>query len=123
MQAMAKPVEQGVPALSEPETPLVSESNRHRRCPEMDLVAAVLEDALRCIARYAGTKSPRRQREFLEACRWIWRDSCDWPFAFNNVCDLLGLNASAVRQHVQRVISATSGGDASAGMTSKKEPR
>lgn len=67
-------------------------------CPELRLVAAVLEDALRIISRNAAAPRKRRRLEFLEVCDWLLDDSCDWPFAFPNVCDLLGLDAAAVRQ-------------------------
>ena len=76
-----------------------------RRAPEIRLVAAILEDALQCISRNLGTSHGRHRREFVEACRWLFRDDrSDWPFTFNNVCDLLGLNGVAVRERVQRAI-------------------
>lgn len=68
--------------------------------PEMRLVAAVLEDALRSVFRNVDARRGPRRREFLEACYWLLDDSRDWPFAFANVCDLLGLDATAVRQCV-----------------------
>lgn len=71
--------------------------------PELKLVAAILEDALLCINRRAGARRGRRRREFMDAWHWLWNDRRDWPFAFRNVCDLLGLDAAAVRQHVRHV--------------------
>jgi len=74
--------------------------------PEIRLVAAVLEDALQCITKNVNARYGRRRRDFSEAYRWLWADNRDWPFAFRNVCDLLGLNASAVRQRIRRLIAA-----------------
>lgn len=66
--------------------------------PEMRLVAAMFEDARRSVFRHADARRGPRRREFLAACDWLLDDSRDWPFAFANVCDLLGLDAAAVRQ-------------------------
>ncbi len=67
----------------------------------MQLVAAIFEDALHCIIKNAGARQRRRRREFLKACEWILEDDTDWPFAFRNVCDLLGLDPMAVRERLQ----------------------
>jgi hypothetical protein len=78
-----------------------------RQCtPEMRLVAAVLEDALLLVTRQAGVRRGRRRKDFLDAWNWLWNERRDWPFAFQNVCDLLALDASAVRRRVQRVLAA-----------------
>jgi len=68
------------------------------RLPEMRLVIAILEDALLCVTRNGGR---RRGREFVEACEWFRDERRDSPFAFRNVCDLLGLEATAVRQRIR----------------------
>ena len=73
--------------------------------PELKLVAAILEDALLCINRRASARRGRRRREFMDAWHWLWNDRRDWPFAFRNVCDLLEIDAAAVRQHVRHVHS------------------
>lgn len=76
---------------------LASRKNR-AHSPEMRLVAAILESALRSVVRNANARRGPRRREFIETCYWLLDDGRDWPFAFANVCDLLGLEASAVRQ-------------------------
>ena len=63
---------------------------------ELALVAAILEDALRSLSR-RDPSGPRR-REFREARGWLLDDDRTWPFAFRNVCDLIGLDASALRE-------------------------
>jgi len=105
--------------LCEPATVLPSQyvdSAGHRRKPEMQLVAAILEDALHCIAHYANTRSGRRRRDFLDAYQWVWKDQHDWPFAFATVCELLGLEPSAVRQFVQRLVETAAHGGAHCGV-------
>jgi len=68
--------------------------------PEVRLIVAILDDAVHSILQYAGTVGSRESREFLEARRWLLDDDRDWPFAFANVCEVLGLNADAVRERL-----------------------
>ena len=65
------------------------------------LAAAVFEDALRCLMRNADAHCGRRWREFEAARSWFKDDRRDWPFAFVNVCDFLGVNAKAVRTRLR----------------------
>ncbi|MFN8627922.1 MAG: hypothetical protein U0587_18350 [Candidatus Binatia bacterium] len=107
MQDATKRAVRGVMNLCEPTTVLPSQygdSATHHGRPEMQLVAAILDDALHCIALYANTRSGRRRRDFLDAYHWVCKDQRDWPFAFSSVCDLLGLEPSAVRQFVQHLV-------------------
>jgi len=69
-----------------------------RRSPEMRLVVAILEDAVRAVVRNRDPRYRRDELEFLQARAWLLDDSRDWPFAFANLCDWLGLDMSAVRQ-------------------------
>jgi hypothetical protein len=119
MQDAAKRIERSVMKLCQPATLLPSQyvdATGHRRRPEMDLVAAILEDALQCIAHNVNTRTGRRRRDFLDAYRWVWIDRRDWPFAFTNVCDLLGFEPAAVRQFVQRLIESKADHDALRGV-------
>ena len=74
--------------------------------PELRLVAAVLADALQCVFQNVSAASGPPRRDFLDACHWLWDDSDDWPFAFINVCHLLGLDGAAVRRAVRLVIAS-----------------
>ena len=80
----------------------------HLPAPEMRLAAAVLEDAVNCIVSNIEARSRHRRQEFSKACQWIWEERPDWPFAFRNVCDVLGLNPTAVRERLQSVIDTCS---------------
>lgn len=68
------------------------------RLPEVDLVVAIFEDAVRCIRNASRTVTRRQQQEAL---RWIAAERYDWPFSFVNVCKFLGMDASAVRTMVR----------------------
>jgi hypothetical protein len=67
--------------------------------PEMRLVLAVFEDAIRAASNPAP-RTRRQRREQQEARNWVQDDDRAWPFAFANVCDLLGLDAGAVRRRI-----------------------
>jgi hypothetical protein len=85
-------------------------------CPEMHLVAAIFEDAVNCLLRDVRPRRGRRWYEFLEARDWIMDDRRDWPFAFANVCELLTLDVTAVRESLGHVLATdhTKGDDARA---------
>lgn len=74
--------------------------------PERLLALAVLDDALATLVRTADAHRGRQLREFQEAYRWFCDDRRDWGFSFLNLCDWLGLDVSAVRRHLQRVVPA-----------------
>jgi len=83
-----------------------------RRAPqltgEVQLLVAVLEDAVNCFQKYLWAKSNRERRLFREAEEWIMRGRrraggpLDPPLSFEYVCEVLGLDGSYVRQGLQR---------------------
>jgi hypothetical protein len=72
-----------------------ADASAPRLVSELALVAAILEDALRSLSR--RDPAGPRGREFIEARDWLLDDGRAWPFAFRNVCDLLGVDAAALR--------------------------
>ena len=68
--------------------------------PEKRLMLAVLENALlpflRNPARRHGRLMERRPLS-AEVKSWIASDAGDWPFAFVNICQVLGLDEQALR--------------------------
>jgi hypothetical protein len=40
-------------------------------------------------------------RQSSEASEWIASERREWPFAFVNVCDFLGVDAKAVRERLR----------------------
>jgi hypothetical protein len=64
---------------------------------EKALMLAVLEDGIRCFQEHL--RNPRSNPRLLskEAEDWIRSDDYDWPFSFNNVCETLGVEPTALR--------------------------
>jgi hypothetical protein len=63
------------------------------------LMLAVFQDALECLASravYSGGLNTRRSAQ--EAADWVADMNDSEVFSFNSVCDVLGLNAAAVRK-------------------------
>ncbi len=83
----------------------ISHTSVSRLLPEVVLMAAVLADAIHSIQKHMDAKRGRARKEFLEACRWVFDPDHVWPFAFENVCDTLGLNAGAVRYVVGQLMT------------------
>ena len=65
--------------------------------PEKRLLAAVLEDAVKSYRTLAFAGG----RRFLEVEAWIFGDDHKNPFSFRNICDVLGLSASRLRQSLR----------------------
>jgi hypothetical protein len=61
------------------------------------LMQAVLEDAVRCIDRGRRSRHMGIRQVAVEAEAWVRSDSRQWPFAFVNICDALGLDVEAAR--------------------------
>ncbi len=73
---------------------------------ERRLRLAILEDALRYCRDYADT-TDRRARAFRDdAVEWLASRDRSEPFSFENICDALALDASAIRRSL-RTSSAT----------------
>ena len=67
---------------------------------------AVLEDAVDSYRKYARACDPREQACFLEAKEWFSSDDRSWLFAFENICDVLEMNADYLRTGLDRWRSA-----------------
>jgi hypothetical protein len=64
---------------------------------EKALMLAVLEDGIRCFQEHL--RNPRSNPRLLsqQAEDWIRAVDYEWPFSFNNVCETLGVDPSALR--------------------------
>jgi hypothetical protein len=77
---------------------------------EVQLVMAVLEDAVNCFQKYLYAKNNRERRLFRDAEEWIMTGrrrvrsgGLEEPsLSFEYVCEVLGLDESCVRQGLQR---------------------
>jgi hypothetical protein len=72
------------------------------RTPELRLMVAVLEDALRTFCGCARSPGRRNRRLSQEAADWFASSDTSWPFAFENICDALGLEPEWIRQLLRR---------------------
>jgi hypothetical protein len=72
------------------------------RTPELRLMAAVLEDAIRTFCRCAASQTVRSRRLFEDTAEWFDTSDVSWPFSFENICDALGLEAEWIRRLLRR---------------------
>ena len=89
--------------LFQPDTLLPSQFfDRVRRRSEHDgerrLMIAVLEDAVDVYRKQAGTQDPRGSQLFREAEEWIEDTDRSWLFSFQNICDVLDIDADYLRR-------------------------
>ena len=69
---------------------------------ERRLMLAVLEDAVDAYRKHALARDPRDQACFLEAKEWFVSEDHSWLFAFENICDVLEMNADYLRTGLDR---------------------
>jgi len=95
--------EDRVQELFQPDTLLPSQYfDRLRRRASIDgerrLMVAILEDAVDVYRKQAGAKDPRGQQMFEEAEAWIDDPDRTWLFSFQNICDVLDIDADYLRR-------------------------
>jgi hypothetical protein len=66
------------------------------------LMLAVLEDALRCLQTYAEGCNPIHRKAFGEAETWILDRKAHGPFAFDTICEALGIQPDHLRDGIGR---------------------
>ena len=66
--------------------------------PERRLAIAVLQDAVDCFQKHLRARDRKAHQLFLDAEEWISSDDRSWPFSFENICDLLQINAEYLRR-------------------------
>jgi hypothetical protein len=66
------------------------------------LMLAVLEDAMRCYQAYANSRNGNQRRLFVDAEGWLMDRRADGPFAFETVCETLGIDPSCLREGLRR---------------------
>ncbi len=66
------------------------------------LMLAVLEDALRIFQNDADASSGARKRQFDEVEHWLCSPGGNGPFAFDTVCEELGINPGFLRMGLWR---------------------
>src|SRR5213593_659277 len=69
-------------------------------CGERRLLLAVLEDGIRTLLKNARATHGRAFNLRREALIWLTTDDRSDVFAFENICEALGIDASRLRQRV-----------------------
>lgn len=107
--------EDRVQELFQPDTLLPSQYfDRIRRRASSDgerrLMVAILEDAVDVYRKQAGARDRKRRQLFEDAEEWIESDDTSWLFSYQNICDVLGIDAGYLRKGL-RVWKQRAGGD------------
>jgi hypothetical protein len=68
------------------------------REPEIMLMMAVLEDAIRCYVKYCTATNRGGKRRFKETKDWFFNTNDDWLFSFENLCGIFALDPGYVRR-------------------------
>jgi hypothetical protein len=76
---------------------IVKGGRLHAVRAERRLMVAILADAIGCFQKNLLARNGKRRRLFLEAEEWIRSEDVVWPFSFRNICDMLGVDADALR--------------------------
>ena len=75
---------------------------RFHQEPERVLMLALLEDAIVCFQDNLGSDCKRKRALFEDAEKWLLDDDATYIFSFENICDVLGLDASYLRSGMMR---------------------
>ena len=75
---------------------------------ESRLLLAVLKDALLIFITTMHGRTRQARREFLEVVAWFNAENQDGVFAYENVCDALGLEPEALRKRLASLLHAPS---------------
>lgn len=99
--------EDRVQELFQPDTLLPSQYfDRIRRRASFDgerrLMVAILEDAVDVYRKQASARDRKRRQLFEDAEGWIESPDRSWIFSFENICDVLGIDAGYLRQGLRR---------------------
>jgi hypothetical protein len=68
--------------------------------PELELMLAVLADAVECYWKYNASRDGTGTRLFDDAREWLFDDDERDPFSFRNVCAALRFDPSYIRRGI-----------------------
>jgi hypothetical protein len=100
-------LDEKLPGLFEPDTLLPIQyfeamRRKHLLEGEKRLILSVLEDAVECFMKCIDSSTNKGQRLFRDADEWIALEDKRWVFSFDNVCDMLDINAEYMRAGLRR---------------------
>ncbi|SRR5712692_5282441 len=95
-------LEESLPSKFEPDTLLPTQyydllKRRHTLESERRLMFAVLEDAIECYLKYMGARHRKQRILFYEAREWVNARNRKGLFAFESLCETLGIEPSRLR--------------------------
>ncbi len=79
--------------------------------PERALMSALLFDGIMTCLNYAGTTSAGCRGKYKEAIQWVLTPGSEYVFAFDNVCDCLGINPDKLRIGLINACNSRTGGE------------
>ena len=68
------------------------------RQPELELMLAVLEDALHCYFTNVQMRTRREKKIFAETEEWFFSAENEGIFTFENICSLLAIDPDYIRR-------------------------
>ena len=100
-------LDERLPGLFEPDTLLPVQyfeamHKKHLLEGEKRLILSVLEDAIECFMKCIDASTSKGQRLFRDADEWIAHEDKRWVFSFDNVCDMLDINAEYMRMGLRK---------------------
>jgi hypothetical protein len=120
VDAVSREVEVSVTSLFQPDTLLAAEyfeafRRKAHLEPEKKLMLTVLDDAIACFRRTILAWDHKGRAVFREAEEWFLEEDGDRLFSFENICDVLRLDAGYIRQHLlgwkrERLTEGSKGG-------------
>ena len=70
--------------------------------PEYLLVFAMLQDAVECVQKYRFALDLNGRELYTDAYDWIASSDRQWPFSFENVCEVLKIHPEYLRNGLFR---------------------
>lgn len=70
--------------------------------PEKKLLLAILEDAVACYQKYLFAHDSKGKAQFRDTESWIFHGGAVGVFAFDSVCELLGLEPNYLRRGLKQ---------------------
>ena len=68
------------------------------RPPELSLMSAVLQHAIRSFCECSSSRGVRSRRLFDETSEWFASSDHEWPFAFESICAALAIDPDWIRR-------------------------
>jgi hypothetical protein len=85
-----------------PEQFLATHRRKFYLNPERSLMLAVLQDAIFCFQANLMATSRKKRVLFLETEQWILEQDKVYAYSFENICQMLGVEASYLRKGIMR---------------------